>query len=404
MSGRAATTVRKVNLGPVYRIPAGEGRVFRVDTFDVAVFRTRSGTVHATQAWCTHLGGPLADGVVGNGKVICPLHGYKFSLRTGEADGHTCAALKTYPVSVNAEGELMLTAGEDPDEAEREKAQRQAGPLAGRTIAVLEARMGDAVSTMFEREGATVFRAPALLEQAIDAGPEVEHWINTLVSGGYDVVVFLTGVGAARVLDEVARLGRLEAVRDALVRTTVVARGPKPLAALNRRGVAATVTVPEPWTTRESIETLRRISLAGLRVALVHYGERSVPLSDAIVTAGASLDELCVYEWQMPPDVTPLEGLVTAVVDGAIDAVVFTSQVQVRHLVAIAARSGRTAELVDALNTRTITASIGPTCSAALVERGVAPHLEPARPKLGPLVERVVTHFAGPRQRATSRE
>jgi uroporphyrinogen-III synthase len=400
MSARAAATARKVNLGPVYRIPPGEGRVFRVDTYDVAVFRTRSGTVHATQAWCTHLGGPLADGVVGNGKVICPLHGYKFSLRTGEADGHTCAALRTYPVSVNAEGELMLTVGDDPEETDRDAARaRQAGPLAGRTIAVLEARMGDAVSTMFEREGATVFRAPALLEQAIEAGPEVGKWVDTLVAGGYDVVVFLTGVGAARVLDEVARLGRLDEVREALVRTTVVARGPKPLAALNRRGVAATVTVPEPWTTRESIETLRRISLAGARVALVHYGERSAPLSDAIVTAGAALDELCVYEWQMPPDVTPLEGLVDAVVEGRIDAVVFTSQVQVRHLLAIAARSGRTADMVDALNTRTVTASIGPTCSAALVERGVAPHLEPTRPKLGPLVERVVTHFAGPRKR-----
>jgi uroporphyrinogen-III synthase len=399
MSARAATTARKVNLGPVYRIPPGEGRVFRVAAFDVAVFRTRSGTVHATQAWCTHLGGPLADGVVGNGKVICPLHGYKFSLRTGEAEGHTCAALQTYPVSVNAEGELMLTIGDDPDEAARETKRRQAGPLAGKTIAVLEARMGDAVATMFEREGATVYRAPALLEQAIDAGPEVQAWIDTLVAGGYDVAVFLTGVGAARVLDEVARLGRLDEVRDALVRTTVVARGPKPLAALNRRGVAATMTVPEPWTTRESIETLRRISLAGTRVALVHYGERSAPLSEAILTAGASLDELCVYEWQMPPDVTPLEGLVTEVVAGAIDAVVFTSQVQVRHLLVIAGRTGRVPELVDALNTRTVTASIGPTCSAALVERGIAPHLEPTRPKLGPLVERVISHFAGPRVR-----
>lgn len=399
MSGRAAATARKVNVGPVYRIPPGEGRVFRVDGYDVAVFRTRSGTVHATQAWCTHLGGPLADGIVGNGKVICPLHGYKFSLRTGEADGHTCAALQTYPVTVNAEGELVLTVGDDADDAAREARRRQAGPLAGRTIALLEARMGEAVSTMFEREGATVFRAPALLEQAIDAGAEVQAWADALVRGAYDVVVFLTGVGAARVLDEVARLGRLEEVRDALLRTTVVARGPKPLAALNRRGVAASVTVPEPWTTRESIETLRRISLAGQRVALVHYGERSAPLSDAIVTAGASLDELCVYEWQMPPDVAPLEALVTEVVAGRIDAVVFTSQVQVRHLVTIAARMGRTAELVDALNTRTVTASIGPTCSAALVERGVAPHLEPVRPKLGPLVERVVTHFAGPRSR-----
>jgi len=301
---------------------------------------------------------------------------------------------------VNSEGEVVLTVDTGDEEREpRRKAPGPSGPLAGRTIAVLEARMGEAVAAMFEREGAHVFRAPALVEQTIDSSDEVRTWASALIAGAYDVVVFLTGVGVSRLLDEVTRLGCFDGGRDALVRTTVVARGPKPLAALSRRGMAATVTVPEPWTTRECIETLRRLSLAGTRVTLVHYGERSVPLSDAIVSAGASLDELCVYEWRMPEDVTPLEGLVDAILGGSIDAVVFTSQVQVRHLLVIAARSGREAELVDALNTRTATASIGPTCSAALVERGVAPHLEPARPKLGPLVERVVTHFAGPRPR-----
>ena len=286
-----------------------------------------------------------------------------------------------------------MTIEPDDDREMRRSAARHPGPLAGRTIAVLEARMGDAVATMFEREGATVFRAPALREQAIDSGDEVRAWADALIADAYDLVVFLTGVGASRLLDDVARLGFADAVREALVRTTVVARGPKPLAALNRRGVAASVTVPEPWTTRECIETLRRISLAGTRVALVHYGERSAPLADAIVSAGARLDELCVYEWKLPEDVAPLERLVTAVIEGSIDAVVFTSQVQVRHLLAISSHTGRTAELVDALNTRTVTASIGPTCSAALVERGIAPHLEPTRPKLGPLVERVVSHF-----------
>jgi uroporphyrinogen-III synthase len=396
MSARAAG-VRTVNLGPVYRIPQGEGRVFRVDGADVAVFRTRAGTLHATGAWCTHLGGPLADGIVGNGKVICPLHGYRFSLRTGAPDGHACAALQVYPVTVDAAGDLVLTvdSGEEPGRARTPAGP--GGPLAGRTVAVLEARMGDAMTAMFERVGATVYRAPALLEQPIDASDEVARWATSLVAGAYDIVVFLTGAGATRLLDQVARLGRLDEVREALVRTTVVARGPKPLAALNRLGVAATVTVPEPWTTRECIEVLRRIALAGTRVTLVHYGERSAPLADAIVSAGATLDELCVYEWRLPDDVGPLEGLVTAVIDGRINAVVFTSQVQVRHLIGISARSGRTAELVDALNTRTVTASIGPTCSAALVERGVAPHVEPSRPKLGPLVEHVVAHLASTR-------
>ena len=396
MIARAAGSRRKFNLGPAYRIPVGEGRNLRVEGLDIAVFRTRSGLIFATDAWCTHRGGPLADGTIGNGKVICPLHGYKFSLRTGAPDGHDCPALKTYPVTVDAEGDLVITL----DVADTSDAPPHAsGPLGGRTIGVLEARMADTVSALFEREGATVQRAPAVHEHAIEAESEVRDWVCQLRSGAYDIVTFLTGAGAGRLLGEVEKQGLLDDVREALLRTTVVARGPKPASMLNRHGVTVSVTVPEPWTTRECIETLRRISLAGTRVALVHYGERNVPLAEAIVTAGASLDELCVYEWRLPDDVAPLEQLITDVVGGSIDAVVFTSQVQVRHLLGISSRSGRTPDLVHALNTRTVTASIGPTCSAALVERGIAPRLEPTRPKLGPLVDRVVSHFAGARTR-----
>jgi uroporphyrinogen-III synthase len=398
MTRDETVAVRKVNLGSPHRIPFGEGRVFVVEGVEVAVFRTRSGTVYATEPWCSHQRGPLADGIVGSGKVICPLHGYRFSLRTGAPDGHDCPAIKTYPITVNANGELVLTvAGETgrADVARPNTSAHKTGSLAGRTVAVLEARMAETLAGMFEREGATVLAAPALVERSIDDITGVREWVDAVVGGSYDLVVFLTGVGATCLLDEVARLGRLDETREALQRTTVMARGPKPAAALNRRGVTATITVPEPWTARECIETLRRLTLESRRVALVHYGERSVALANAIVAAGATLDELCVYEWRMPEDVTPLEELTASVIAGDVDAVVFTSQVQVRHLLDVAARSGRGAALVDALNTRSLTASIGPTCSAALVERGIAPHLEPVRPKLGPLVERVVTHFAG---------
>jgi uroporphyrinogen-III synthase len=117
-------------------------------------------------------------------------------------------------------------------------------------------------------------------------------------------------------------------------------------------------------------------------------------LADAIQEGGAVLDELCIYEWRLPDDLGPLDKLVGLTIDGRVDAVVFTSQVQVRHFLEVAARSEREAPLIEALNAWTVTASIGPTCSAALVARGITPRIEPARPKLGPLVERVVQYLA----------
>ncbi len=99
----------QINLGRVSRIPVGEGRSFEVEGRQIAIFHTREGTLYATQAQCSHKSGPLADGLVGGGKIICPLHAYKFALATGEPLGHGCPALQTYPVNISPAGEILLT-------------------------------------------------------------------------------------------------------------------------------------------------------------------------------------------------------------------------------------------------------------------------------------------------------
>ena len=97
------------NLGPLSRVPAGEGRMFQVGDTSVAVFHFRGGKVFATQATCPHQGGPLADGITGAGMVLCPLHAYKFDLATGQPVGNSCRALQTYPVSISQGGDILLS-------------------------------------------------------------------------------------------------------------------------------------------------------------------------------------------------------------------------------------------------------------------------------------------------------
>jgi len=103
---------RQVNLGSLDRIPVGEGRTFAIDDLELAVFRPRSGEVFATQASCPHANGPLADGFVGNGTVVCPFHAYRFDLATGCPVGNACAPLATYPAAVTSAGEVVITLGD----------------------------------------------------------------------------------------------------------------------------------------------------------------------------------------------------------------------------------------------------------------------------------------------------
>jgi len=73
-----------INLGPLEDIPIGQGRCFIVKDEEISVFRQRNGKISAIENRCPHRAGALSDGIVGNGEVVCPLHGHKFDLSTGK--------------------------------------------------------------------------------------------------------------------------------------------------------------------------------------------------------------------------------------------------------------------------------------------------------------------------------
>ena len=78
-------------------VPLGEGRTFVVAGTQVAVFRLRDGSLHATQAACPHTGGPLADGLTDVDVLVCPLHQYAYRWSDG-ASTSGAAPITTYPV------------------------------------------------------------------------------------------------------------------------------------------------------------------------------------------------------------------------------------------------------------------------------------------------------------------
>lgn len=96
-------------LGLVALIPPGEGRTFEVAGRQVAVFRTRQGRLFASQADCPHRAGPLADGMLGETTLVCPLHDQRFDLETGAAASPGACAIAVYPVRVTDDREILLT-------------------------------------------------------------------------------------------------------------------------------------------------------------------------------------------------------------------------------------------------------------------------------------------------------
>ncbi len=96
-------------IGHVESIPPGEGRTIVLDGTRIAVFRSRADRLYATQAECPHRGGPLADGLVADKTIVCPLHEYRFDLRNGAFAGKNCKDLKVYPIRIDEAGEMHVS-------------------------------------------------------------------------------------------------------------------------------------------------------------------------------------------------------------------------------------------------------------------------------------------------------
>jgi nitrite reductase (NADH) small subunit len=81
-------------------IPLREGRSVRIGDEEIAIFNLGDRYV-AVDNSCPHRGGPLCDGIVSGDVVVCPLHGWRISLDTGEVlKPDVCVKVGTYPVSV----------------------------------------------------------------------------------------------------------------------------------------------------------------------------------------------------------------------------------------------------------------------------------------------------------------
>lgn len=263
------------------------------------------------------------------------------------------------------------------------------GGLTGLRVLSLESRRSREMAKLIASYHGQPIVAPSMQEVPLESNAEALDFVAKLVEGGFDMVIFLTGVGTralARLADTVYPREKFVA---ALQHVTVVARGPKPVAALTEMGVPVSVTAPEPNTWRELVRALDDLSasfpLRGKRVAVQEYGTANPELLSGLAERGAAVTRVPIYEWSLPNDTEPLRNAVRAIVKGEVDIGLFTTSVQVIHLLKIAKELEMEAVLIRSFG-RIVVGSIGPVTSEALREHGLPVDFEPEHPKMGFLV------------------
>ncbi len=264
----------------------------------------------------------------------------------------------------------------------------------GLTVAAFENRMGPELTGLIERYGGRPMVTPAMREVPLEDNREALQFGERLLAGQVDMLILMTGVGLETLISVLKTSYPLESVLEALKPITLVARGPKPVAALKQLGLTPTLTVPEPNTWRDLLKTLDAHSpVRGLRVALQEYGATNAELMEELRERGATLVRVPVYRWALPEDLGLLREALGNIAAGQVHVLLITNAAQVDHVMQVLTKDGDVDRFKQALR-RVVVASVGPTASERLRHHGWPVDLEPSHPKMGTLVKETAEQAA----------
>jgi len=259
----------------------------------------------------------------------------------------------------------------------------------GLTVAAFESRMATEITRLIERHGGRPLVAPVLREVPLNDNHAVQEFGARLMAGGVDLLILMTGVGTTTIFDLLKTRYPWSSIVAALEGTVIIARGPKPVAALKAVGLQATLTVPEPNTWIDLISTLdKHRPVKELRVAVQEYGISNPDLLRALEQRGAEVFPVPIYKWALPEDLGPVRHVLDEIIAGRVNVILITNAAQVDHIMKVLEQDGKVEQSRVALE-KLIVASIGPTASERLRHYGWPVDFEPSHAKMGILVKEV---------------
>jgi uroporphyrinogen-III synthase len=257
--------------------------------------------------------------------------------------------------------------------------------FAGLRVLSLESRRAKEIEVLIRRSGGDAFVAPSVQERALEGSSEAVRFVERLEAGEFELVVCMTGAGLTFLRDSIAAHMPVDRLGAALRRATIVSRGPKPLPLLRELGVPVQIVVPEPNTWKEIVDAVG--SRSERRIAVQEYGRPNLEMNQALEQLGARVTPIAIYRWELPDDCEPLREAARRLAARQCDVVLFTSSIQLDHLLEIARGLGIEAPVRATLRENVAIASVGPVMTATLEAQGFPVDIIPTHPKMGALVK-----------------
>jgi uroporphyrinogen-III synthase len=280
-------------------------------------------------------------------------------------------------------------------------------PLDGLTVAITSSRRAGELARIVENLGGRPYIAPTIGIEADLENPkeDVLKFLDHVIAGNVDYVVFMTGPGIFSLFSIATKLGLEDKLIHSLSNATIIARSIKPKMVLKKYGVEVNL-IPEENTAQGVLRLLLAKGVVGKKIAILWHGDYPDQLRDTLYKArvltvieastyrysvdlkkeGASILESMGYDY-VAPDERRVVQLIDKIIAGKINSITFTSPPSVHDLFKIAEVNNKSQELKSSLNANVLVVAVGPSTKNAIEEHCITVHVMPRIFKMGSMIK-----------------
>jgi len=249
--------------------------------------------------------------------------------------------------------------------------------LKGRTIAITRPRdQAEEASKMIEEKGGKPYLIPTIeIKGPSDLSP-IKDFINDLMKGEIDYVIFMSANGVRYLINAAESLGSRDQLIEYLAKTVIIAVGPKTAQELKNHKIHVDL-IPEKYSSEGIIQSLQQHDISGKSVYIPRTKAATPLLKEGLKKMGAKVREVYVYESLSPIDPNIGKSFLHNLIYGKIHAIIFSSSLCAKNLFQMLMGQISMEELRDLLNSRLTIVAIGPTTAKTLREIGVKVDIVP---------------------------
>jgi uroporphyrinogen-III synthase len=268
--------------------------------------------------------------------------------------------------------------------------------LKGKTIAITRPReqAEESGKSIRQMRGKPYFIPTIEIKGSHDLS-NTKKFIEALLLGKADFVILMSVNGVRYMFSAAERLGLQKKLEQGLRKTTIVAVGPKTARELEDHQIPANL-VPEKYTSEGIIQSLRQRFVKGKTIYIPRTSEAPPELAEKLREMGNHVEEIYVYTSQLPSDKRKSKKFLQDLLDGKIDAIIFSSSLGVKNFFKMMCQHGTIEKLRAFINQKLTVVAIGPTTAKTLAQMGLRVDVMPEKHLFEDALRALARHWNQP--------